>query len=435
MSRRWKWIAAGGLVCVVAIGLYFAWGAKLEADYERRVQALRNRGEHVDEPRSWYAETPTEENAAVVLTEAAELLQKLERDDGELAGLLLQFTFAGWDSARHDAEDYERLGRKWPKLDGYFAKLEVADRRQVFAPPPLTTGSDVGPLCGIQDVAELLRVRARVRPETAPYSVRLLLNLADRWRPSGSLDMRLRQTVRGVALKVLHVGLRDGTLDVSAHREAWERQLATWDPVPALRDILRHTGMEQVRFFDQLRDGVDPYAKAREEFGDEALFREALKLPWYARWYGRPVLYREALKSLDKAEFALAHATSETSVRETLRAEHSRGLGLGRRFLWEYERILEHTAEVRLARIAMAIQVDAKAQGRPRESLDALPNDPFTGQPFHYERHADKVVLSCSMGVPSEGEWESLRAALQKRWIFEELLVWEVRWAPVKQGD
>jgi hypothetical protein len=442
MSWRRKWIAVGVVVGLVGVGvgIYFAWGAKLETEYERRVEALREGGDYLDEPRSWYAQVPANENAAVVLADAAELLEKLQEDDEELREVLAQFTLGGWDSESLVAEDQERLRQHWPKLDGYFAKLEAAGARPVLAWP---RPKGEAPLGVIQDVSDLLQIRARIHPEMAPDSVRLLMNLADRWRPAGSLEMRIRFTVRGVALEVLHVGLRDGTLDVSAHREAWDRQLARWDPIPALRDILRHTRMDGVRFFDQLRDGVDPYAEARkefeeefgEEFGEEPLFREMFELPWYARWYGRPVLHREALKMLDEAEFALAHATSEASLREALRAEHSKGTGPGERIPWAYARTLEHTAEVRLARIAMAIQVDAKAHGRPRKSLDALPNDPFTGRPFRCERHADRVVLSCSIGVPGEGEWESLRAALHKSWLFEELVVWEVRWAPAGQAD
>jgi hypothetical protein len=432
-----------GLLCLVAIGFYFAWGAKLEAEYERRVQALRDGGDHADEPRSWYAEIPAEENAAAVLTEAAELLERLQRDDEELRGVLAEFTFWGYGSEVLDPEGYERLRKEWPKLNGYFALLEAAARRPVFAPPPLTVERSAAPFCGTQDVTRFLQLRAHMQPETAPESVRILLSLAARWRPGGGFEMRWRSTVRGMALEALHGGLREGTLEAAGHREAWERQLAAWDAIATLRERLQHTRREQIRFFQKLREGTDPFAEGRKEIENNPILRVLYELPWYARWYGRPVLHREGLKLLDEAKFAIGHATSERALREALRAEHSKGGGLGKHFFRAYARVLEHLTEVRLARIAMALQVDAQALGGPRESLDAhapvlgraLLEDPFTGEPFLYERHDEKVVLRCSVGVPGEGEWESLRSRLLEGWLFNELLTWEVRWAPAKQGD
>ena len=108
-----------------------------------------------------------------------------------------------------------------------------------------------------------------------------------------------------------------------------------------------------------------------------------------------------------------------------------------------YADALEHLAVLRLARIAMVVQEDAEGVGEPRQNLDeyaeasgeAVLQDPFTGKPFLYERHDDRVVLSRSVGVPGEGEWESSRSALFEGCLFEKLLVWEVRRAAVKQGD
>ena len=91
----------------------------------------------------------------------------------------------------------------------------------------------------------------------------------------------------------------------------------------------------------------------------------------------------------------------------------------------------------------MAVQTDAKSRGEARERMEELGaevggdllRDPFTGEPFRYERHNDHATLSCSLAVPWEGERESLRSAMFERLLFEELLVWEVRWAPVKKRD
>ena len=377
MSRRWKWVVGAPLGLVgVGIGIYFAWGAKLEAEYERRVQALRDRGD-------------------------------------------------------------------------YFAQLEKARGKAVFASPPLEPGPDALTWRGVQDVCELQKLRARVQPETAPDVVTFLLGLADNLRPDGEAEMGVRSSVRCEALEVLRAGLHDGTIDVSARQQAWDGQLASVEPVETLREILRFGRMEGIRNVEQLRRGEDPWAEVRplwrelerEPELDEML--PELPAPWRASWYARPIVLRDALESLDEAAFGIEHATSEESLRETLAKEHSSGTGLGQRDFGPYVRTLEELAVLRLARIAMVVQKDARVHGGPRDRLDeyaaafggTLPRDPFTGTPFLYERHADRVVLSCAVAVPGEGEWESLRSALFERLFHEELLVWEVRWAPAKQND
>ena len=121
----------------LATGIYFVWGATLEAEYDRRVEALRDQGDYVETPQSPSAETPATENAVYVLAEAGKLLANLQRDDEELAGALAVFTKGVWGSELLVPEDYERLRREWPKLDGYFAQLNKAMEKPVFAPQRL----------------------------------------------------------------------------------------------------------------------------------------------------------------------------------------------------------------------------------------------------------------------------------------------------------
>jgi hypothetical protein len=418
MSRGPRWIALGVLLGLVgvAIAIYFAWGAKLEAEYERRVQALRERGEYIDKPRSWSARVPADENAAVPLTEGAEVLARLQEEDEGLEGLLAVFTLWGWDSEYHDPEDYERLRRAWSKLDAYFAKVEDAGTRTVFAPPPIEPSLEVAPWSGIQEVT---------------------------WRADDSVQVAVTSTVRCRGLEILRIGLEDGSLDARVLRERWDRQLAAVEPVAAMREVLRHRRMEQIRYTDMLRRGEDPWAEIREVWPDLEKTGVLPERPWYASWYGRPILHQRALDVLDEAAFAIQHATSEASLRALLAEEHSSGTELGTHDFGVYARTLEHLAVLRLARITMVLQEDAKVYGGPRKTLSeyaaafggALPHDPFTGKPFRYERDEDRVVLSCSVAVPGEGEWESLRSALFERLFFEELLVWDVRWAPAKKGD
>ena len=85
MSKRWKRVVVGAFVVLVGIGIYFAWGASLEVEYERRVQALRDRGDFIEEPRSWSERVAPEDNAAVVFADAVDLLARLQSEEGKLS--------------------------------------------------------------------------------------------------------------------------------------------------------------------------------------------------------------------------------------------------------------------------------------------------------------------------------------------------------------
>jgi len=452
MSKRRKWLLVGMFLGLVGVGTYFAWGARLEAEYERRVEALRDSGAYVDPPRSFHAQVPTADNAAVVLTEAAELLAQVHETDPELASLLADFTLIGPECDGNSFPDdmHVELRRLWPKLDSYFAKLDEAMERPTFAPPPLPGPgmelTESASWCGVQDIVDMLELKVREQPDSASDAITFLLQLADKWKPDGAMESGVRFTVRSKALGILQLGLRDGTLDVRARRQAWDARLVRVEPMAALKHILRFERMERIRSIEHLRRGEDELAELREEWRknhEDWGIPDIPDMPWFASWYGRPVLHRHALENLDEAAFAIERATSEESLRETLTEEVSAGTELRISGLGQYVRTLEHLAVLRLARIAMAIQEDTKRRGGPRETLDGyaalfggtLPRDPFTGKPFQYERHDDKVVLSCAVAAPAEGEWEPLRSALFKRLIFEELLSWEVRWEPANTGD
>ena len=98
-----------------------------------------------------------------------------------------------------------------------------------------------------------------------------------------------------------------------------------------------------------------------------------------------------------------------------------------------YSLMLERVATLRLARLAMMIQEEAKVHGGASASLEdyarvwggPIPRDPYTGKGFSYERHDGVVRLGSE-------PWLALTEHPQSRL---ELLFWEVRWAPVKDGD
>jgi hypothetical protein len=442
MSRRRRWVALGGALGVLAVatGIYFAWGARRESEYTRRVQELRDQGEYFDEPTPRSAQIPTGENAAVVFGEADRVLAKLKRVDARLDDVLLKFELHGWGSDFLTDEDYETLREVWPKLRHYFSLVESVRPEAVIAPPARERGQEPWWVwCGIDDVLDLVRLRAQVEPETARDAVSFLLDLADRWQPGGPTEIWVSFTIRCTGLRILQEGMRENTIDLASCRTRWDRQLSEVDVITGLRARLRDSRMGLVRYYESLRRGEDPYAEVREAYEEADVPLVLPERPWYAAWYGRPVLHTVALEELGAADRAVAHATDERALRDALEEASGEPGSLWDGAYPQYVWALEQMAVLRLARIAMVAHgVSGREHGpaTPSDCADAwggpLPPDPFTGEPFRFERHDDRLVLSSAVG-PEPWEWDLSKAVWEPRsgvraaLFFEELLVWEVR--------
>jgi len=448
MSMKPRWLVVAGIVgvLVVAIAAYFVWGAFQAAEFERRVQDLRETGELTRSEGS--LEVPPSQNAAEVLTEAAALLARIQSEHEELASVLEDFLIMGWDDPSHPPEDFERLRREWPKLDGYFAALQRAKDRPVFAPPPfepslLQIRSAVQPWCNIQDHVELLKLRAKVRPETAVGAVSLLLHVAAGWDPEDWSAVRVRSTVRNTALTILREGMKTGALDAMPNRLEWDRQLGAVDAVAELRNGLRFKRKVLIGNVEAMRHGRDPWAALRRGWNEMGLTssRGAMPPAWQSKWYGRPLLYHDALPELDEVSLAIERVVDESSVRQSVGLGSDVAESLTDADVRRFAHALGDAAAVRLARIALAVQqqvangtdVPSGLSGYSEQLGGALPEDPFTGEPVHYSLEDGKVVLSCVPTAPSVRVTGAMRMWLRSCLRWQELMEWDVP-LPSKDG-
>ncbi|MEE8106220.1 MAG: hypothetical protein V3T86_11860 [Planctomycetota bacterium] len=427
MSHRVVAFGTALIVVAIAFGGYRWWGASMEARYERYVQALRDSGEFVDEPPA-REEIPPDQNAAGPLGKAAKLFARLVEDTE--FGYLLAECMLGVDYFQ-DFWDREQLEKVWPRLNDYFALLEAADQKPVFLPRPVVESLDDNPIGEVQDVCDLLQFRAWFRPESTVPTILYLFRLSDKWIPTAYIERLIRISVRIRALEILHRALRTGNVDTDALRAHWDVTPVADAVVSDLREILRGERSDFIRGCEKFRAGDDPFREFREIH---------YRLPKPLTWHDRPYRHRAWLEPLEKLANGIRCATSEDALRRTLADGRLRARihpsGLHRmRFA------LGHLASLRLAQIAVAIRSDAAREGRARDHLEdyapslsgRIPSNPFTGQPFSYERHHDMAVLSCPL-VPEGARHRSLREYLERNFD-SELLRWEIRWAPAKAKD
>jgi len=225
--------------------------------------------------------------------------------------------------------------------------------------------------------------------------------------------------------------LRTGNVDTDALRAHWDVTPEADAVVSELREIRLGERSEFIRGCEKFRTGDDPFREFRKIYH---------RLPKPLTWYDRPYRHRAWLEHLEKVAHGIRCATSEDALRRTL-ADGLQRARIHRSGLHRMRFALEHLASLRLAQIAVAIRSDAAREGRARDHLEdyapslggRIPENPFTGQPFSYERHHDMAVLSCPL-VPEGAGQRSLREYLERNFD-SELLRWEIRWAPAKTQD
>jgi len=401
-----KYVAiVAGLVVALMLAVQLTLGG-YESEFEARLDAIRQAGEPLRFADLASPPIPDEENAAILFAEAAAWLDG--RDDW--CPCMLDFE----SSIPRTEEEQRRCDAYLESLEPYYALLQRVPTRPGWSVPH--AGGD-GPSSGPQaswigSAAEYLRHRVELDPhvegrtERAAEAAILLLDLCDRWQIPMSIGYLIDLNIRSSAGWMLRgIQARPG-FDARLYRRLMDARLAAAEPTvgPPAR-ILRE-------------ERLDGLSTVRRWLAGEKVDFHSKK--WNRRlrhtWIGRPFVYRDAVRYLDVIDAAipLCDKTPEESVgivaelkgkisRTAVLTRHMQEF-LPRMFAWH----TRTAASIRLTRVVMALLEYRQQHGAWPETLQALgalPLDPYTGQPFVYERRgAGARIHAARLGA----DWEAL---------------------------
>ena len=388
MKRR-KWLLVP-IPAILVVAIYFGWGSILASKYEARLDALRAAGEPVTVEDLLGPPVPDELNGAALILEAAEIFKKIDAEFCFCLSLYPEFE-----------EGAERpTGDALPLLAPCFDKIEEALRRPVISLPRRGSKTIIE-FPRFQDALSALAFKGHFEPTAELVDTHL--DLADRLAQRMFLEVVGKFVTLQQAMQILRQGLEGGSIDLESNAGRWRMRLRDAESGDDARVVLRSGRVSQIDLFEQYRRGEDPYKETREtleNFGMDSF--QALERPWYSRWYGRPVLYRRALDTLEFLEEKRACVDDEAAMRE-----HT-----------PYFRMaLTFRSMFRLARVFLAI----KQRGEPLPRLEdyfpdgEMPLDAFTGKPFLYERIGDGIFIAAGKKASRES-------------LIEDLLAWEIRY-------
>ncbi len=459
MKRRGKILLLVLGILVLAVAGWFAYGLYESNRFDERLAAM-----YADGSLQTFAQLQGEpisdsENGWTLLQEADELASEIER---RISDELLE---AGTRELRYTPdrrEDWtpaqvEHEKRVLRELALVFAKLDEALQRPTFVhlgDPPLDSHAFMPFLTHFQ---RLLR-RVRIEPQRYGDEVDRMFCLLDRWDVREGGDASIRTVLwRTLVLRGVREGIEGGHVD-TARREVWDGMLrreearalhgmelsAAWnravliwlvqawrrgeDPLAAMRSRI-------AAVWDVLPDDlVEPDAEgdAVDQLGDLVQRAQSMGAPpWYAAWYGRPLLEHRAHALLDAllAE-PLEPVTLEGIKRDASAEDETEAHGA---------RSLLHTvAALRLARVALAVhgaiehgmgspfdlRVGVAARLGGQHLRDALGDELFV-----LEVRGKHVVIhprpSAALNALNE-EYATLEGEAREALLHEDLLLWRV---------
>ena len=374
-----------------------------EDEFAARISALREIGDPLESADLAFPPIPDEKNAAKLWEEAAAwlgahivegglTLYDLEEDERS------ERPEKDWRPFLESLEPYYELLKRVPTRPGWSVPLYHPDRPDE-ALSRMSWLSDATIYLGNR---VKLDVRAEGRTERAAEVVILLLDLADRWQEPTIYGYYWRLATRSSAAIAVRSAQAKPGFDARLFRQLVEPRLAAAAPArgPPAR-VLREArvpGLEMVRQWlrGEMVNTAHPDA-----------------MEWLrTTWVGRPWVFRDAVRYLDVMDAAIARCdkTPEEAVRVARTLEQETDYdpdslaGGHQRFL---PRLFTHyagaVAQNRCARVAMALLEHKQQIGEWPETLPkALPTNPFTGQPFEYERDGKGIRIV----IPEiEEEW------------------------------
>jgi hypothetical protein len=440
----------GPVVEGLVIGLLLLvhwWGGPQRDAYEARVAALRAKGEPV---RYEDLETPRVldgDNGAQALAKASRILANRAGTEP------FPFEFGAPDPVALEAAPEEREGRRayLKSLKAYFDLLaEAAGRPRWHVDHEWAKGPEhrLPELGWLHEAGSYLHWTAALDPEDkgraecAAGAALLCMDLGERCRPPFVLgDLVSRVMTSAYPARLLRTACGSPSISRPPH-PGFDAAVFRRIVDARLAKATDAKGPTRTRFADErvfTLWAVDAFRRGGRTAIDEYLPLNGALLKSPA-W--RPFLYRDANRTLDLFEEAMALAA--TSPEEALLVARR----LGRKhatkdptcFLTQqalisvtraFERHGQGVAVQRLMRVVMALLDYRQRKGAWPDTLDALgemPKDPYGGKPFVYERlegcyariRAAKEIVDRSGKRLGEGqEWESLELD-ELAWTFRE---------------
>ena len=405
--RRVAFILFG--IVLVLTAAHIVWTYVEKGEFEFRVERIRQAGDPIYMTDLAMRPVPEGQNAAALLEEAAVWLEEHRDRSGDT------HLWHGHDrsgSEDWDEEGWEQATAYLEQLAPYYAMLDEIPKRPRSS-LDFSRGDDPIAVSMIPQFREAVdhthyrvafdRVAAG-RTERAARAAVFLLDLADRCE----LPFMIGHLVRGVVRdsdEILRLAERQPGFDARLFREIVDPRLARTQrrvgpPVAPLKE-------ERVFALWVVRACL---AGDDVEYWDDVLLPNVL-------W--RPMLYRDACRTLDAYDRAIAECGVKPEAAQAI-ADRWRGeyeevsatyrltrmhTALPGKLFKEYA---AGTAKRRLTRVVMALLEHRQTHGEWPPDLTPLgdmPLDPYSGKPFLYERRAAGARIHAAW--PGK-DWETL---------------------------
>jgi hypothetical protein len=404
-----------GAAVLVVLLAYTVWRLSMAHKFSERLARITSRGEPVCPGDLSDGSRQETTHGAEMLLRAIDLHEQVyeESENEEFHDAerrkerVTERPIDEWGDEDWDAvADYVRFRK------GYCRAVEAALSESCW----IEHDWEKGPLVDLPEIfptiiaATELRLRAlvacKMRHEwgQAISDALLILRLADVQARFSGVSAGHRFRMQRAAVEIVRAAVRAQGFDIKQARERLERELLRADDPQFLSDALWG---ERVMGLWMLNKWL-----AGERFDPSGLDREAPFEGW--SWLARPLIHTDGVTFLDMMEEASALSASSWAacghrLEEMAEEASSRGspylvTGLLCNVPITVVRMgKQASAELRLARIALAILDYEKAHGTLPPELDilspllggeAIPMDPVSGKPFRYRRLGEGAQLS-----------------------------------------
>lgn len=374
-------VVAVVLAVALGVGRHLYGGSERER-YEARVAALRAAGQPTRFEDLATPLIPDEENGAKLLKEAHRLLEQRRRAPGNAEDLLY--------ADEPNAEEQVSIAAYLDSLTPYFELLaRVPERPGWRLDLDWTAGIATRVDLPSQLMMASLHVRARAEfgahegsTERAADAAALLLALGGKCRGPFLLGYLVSESMAGAAAVILRDAMRQPGFDAGLFRRIVDPPLARSVPDRGPpRSVFVQERVFGIGAVEAIRAGAPYHSRDKERT---------------ISFLRQPRLYRDANVHLDAVEKALAccDTTPENALAAAaeLDAEPDMDTMFGntaKMYSRAFRLFADSVAGQRLTRVVMALLEYRQREGTWPESLAALgemPNDPYGGGPFLYER-------------------------------------------------